>query len=62
MLLHRSVLSQRPVESFLKLLRSLQHGNKDNIMEAYGAFYLELASTKSTSWRDYLLEQVIPLV
>jgi hypothetical protein len=58
LLLYRSMLSKKPVESFMKLLRSLQHGNKDSITEAYSAFYLEVVSTKSLSWRDYVLEQV----
>ncbi len=45
-------------QAFLRLLQYLQRGTAQQLLEAYGDLYTQLALAGYTSWMDYVLDQV----
>ena len=58
LLLFQNVLSGKPAKAFLDLLRLLQKGRAQDVLEAYGTLYSSLATGSYASWQDYLLQEV----
>lgn len=59
LLLHQAALRGRPAQAFLSILLHLQKGSPLKLTEHYGELYKELAAEGATSWREYLLDQIL---
>lgn len=58
LLVYRAVMTTKPSQAFLRLLQYLQRGTAQQLLEAYGDLYNQLALAGHSSWMDYVLEQV----
>lgn len=59
LLVYRAVMTTKPSQAFLRLLQYLQRGTAQQLLEAYGDLYNQLALAGHSSWMDYVLEQVL---
>lgn len=51
-------MTTKTSQAFLRLLQYLQRGTAQQLLEAYGDLYNQLALAGYTSWMDYVLDQV----
>lgn len=58
LLVYRAVMTTKPSQAFLRLLQYLQRGTPQQLLEAYGDLYNQLALAGHSSWMDYVLDQV----
>lgn len=58
LLVYQNVFQTAEGEGFLAVLRSLQTGNTIQCLEAYGAWFRQLAA-RQQSWLDYLIERIL---
>jgi hypothetical protein len=59
LLVYRGVLSSRPAQSFMEVLLHLQKGSPLKLLDHYGELYKSINNEGLSSWKDYLLDQVL---